>query len=343
MTLRHALEEENRAFLTQHLQTLQGLMHNAAEFGLEEMTRELSVKQLINIGRILTSKNESGVHLDDIPSYSDTDSALVSNLYPFLERVYLRAMGKSGALAKHKEVAELTESLEEEKRQRFKDLSQSTVTNLEEIMNEDMKLLSAKSQQQVEKKSYTNVREVAKSAETTHKKLKELAKEKKVDASGIYRKLEQTRMELDATERAQNRILERTVGKALEYLEGFDKVFREVMSTVATTSFGRLPDVDRVEDLPLVDKAELERVYGAVLAADRTVMPQGSLDREDPFRVPQLVLVPATGYMIAATGLTVEAFRENVIFVPMRCLEPLVKGLARELLRFKRKTHARVA
>jgi hypothetical protein len=342
VNLLDSINAANRRFLRRYPRIAWELVQDAVERESPELRADAATRMLVSVGeREAERPDQSGVIAT---CYNDRDDAPVINLFQFLNEVYRKAVRRFEAFdyRDQDELDELEKGLEDAKRERLGNLSQSTVTHFEDILAHEADALQARSDREIEKRSFTRIRRVQQQQAEAARKLQALGAKRNVDAEAIHQALEQMRLRLDAHQRRRQTTLEKGQRRIMEFWDDFLEAIRDPLEGLATMGYLALPDAQDVEDLPVSDWQSLHDTVYLILAADETIVPQaGEHNRPTDWPMPRVVLVPASGYVRAGTTLATEAFGENAIFFPIRCLEDPVHGLARELLRLKRKMNPR--
>lgn len=336
MKLSEEIQKRNLLFCKEHKNIIMNMTIEALENEFRDLGAQDSMKLVFSLGR---------AEVETLPErmisrfYSEDDAGRVLNYYQYINMAYQSILERSKALdfENQKELDSLHEELKRDKKDELEPLSLSTVMSLEALMEYDRAVIEAKSKQRIEKRSYTGVRDIARKAEQTNERLKSLGSEVGFDAEGIYKALENIRLKINAIERDREDKLKKGQRKFMEIFDDFCEALQEHLEAVSTIGFLKLPNVYSVEDIPLVEKSMLSGIFYKILSADKSILPQKSETLFDAFPMPYLVLAPVTGYVVSATSLAVERFRQNVILFPMRCLEDPVAGITRELLKLKKK------
>jgi hypothetical protein len=341
MALAERIQEANQAFLQSLPRIARELAREAIAAESSSLPADAAMRAFVSLGE----ENAEGPDAEQLLRlcYDDRDDACVINLFQFLDQSYRRAAVRLGAFdyRRQEEMEDLQRRLAEDKEAALRKLSQSTVVSLESIMARDQAVLEAESKRDVEKRSFTDIRRIIRRAAQTERELASLEADRAVDVAGVYQALQEMRKRLNAHERQRQAVLREGQQRLAAYWEEFLAALQEPLACAATLGLVDLPNLEHVEELPITDWQALRQTVLRLLAADTTVAPQTSLTSNETYPMPRVVLAPATGFVAAATNLSVEKFRDNVIFFPVRCLEDAVRGLTRELLKLKRKMHPR--
>ncbi|MBN1257156.1 MAG: hypothetical protein JXA52_05570 [Planctomycetes bacterium] len=341
MDMRDAIESYNLEALQSYPRIVNEIIEEAINAEIGELSADKFVRAILSIGE----QDAQGPDASRILSlsYADGDEGPVVSFYQFFNSVYRRAITRKGAFYyKHQqELDNLHQRFYQDKREKFSDLSHNTRATIESLIEHNSEVIEAKSKRLIEKKSYIQIRRIAQQEEKTSQQLEFLSSEHRLDIKGIYSALEKIRLRIDSHERFRRSLFQESQATIFAFFKDFLAALEDPMTSMTSLGFADLPGGVCVEELPLTDRERLNQAVRIILAADNTILPQNYSSKTRCYPMPKVVLVPVVGFITCATGMAVEKFRENVIFFPIRCLENPVTGLARELIKLKRKSNPR--
>ncbi len=336
MSITKKIDKRNQLFCKEHKNIVMNLALEAIEKEFRDFGALDAMKIVFSLGR---AEMEKISDREVSRFYSEDDIGRVCNYYQFVNSAYRTMLEKSKALdfSNQRELESLHNKLKEGKRQELEPLSLSTVMSIEALMEYDKSVIEAKSRQKVEKKSYIGVRDIVKKTDETNERLRKLGEHTGVDLESIYSALEDIRLKINSVERIREEKLRKGQKAFLDIFEDFCDILQAHLEVSSTVGFINMQDVYSIEEIPLVEKKVLGGIFYKIISADKSILPQRSKNIGNAYPMPSLVLAPVTGYVVAATSLAVERFRQNVIIFPMRCLEDPIGGIIRELLKLKKK------
>ncbi|MFW5857207.1 MAG: hypothetical protein ACOCX4_04945 [Planctomycetota bacterium] len=342
MNLFDEIESANRIAQQSILRVARELADDAIAHESQTLRADDALRAAVSIGEADARSHEAARIL--ATAYRDRDDAPAINLFQFLNDVYRKAAWRLGAFAYRgqADLDRLQEELKEAKEKQLGNLSESTVTTLESILESEREAVDARSARDVEKRSFIHVRHILHKQENTRRDLRDLGVREGADLDRVYGALEKMRVRIQAHQRHRSETFEKGQAQLSEFMEAFLAALQEPVIGMTRLGAEPLPDAAHLEDLPLTDWANLMETVFLILAADDTIVPQDGDHPKQAFPMPRVVVIPVAGYVLAAVNLAVTKYRENVIFFPLRCLEDPVAGLAREILKLRRKMHPRL-
>ncbi|MHC4870878.1 MAG: hypothetical protein ACYTFY_03440 [Planctomycetota bacterium] len=336
MNLSKEIETRNQLFCKEQQNIILNLAMEAVEKEFRDLGAPQAMRMVFSLGRTEMESNSERI-ISRL--YSEDDVGRVCNFYQFVNDAYRSILQRTRALdfEDQQQLDNLQSELSKDKKEGLAPLSLSTVMSLEALMEYDRTVIEAKSKQTIEKRSYTNIRDVARKKDETSQKLKDIGQDAGVDIESIYQAMEDIRLKINSIERSREDKLKKGQKKFMDIFADFSEILQEHIEAVSTIGFLNLPNVYTLEEIPMIEKNFLSGIFYKIISADKSILPQKSDSLDNAYPMPVLVLLPVTGYVVAASSLAVERFRQNVILFPMRCLEDPVSGIARELLKLKKK------